>query len=392
MRTVKPLEGSAWSTVHGVPRRVRVVYPRTATTPSTLVGGLLGLAALLFLAAAVAARLASDDAPPDPARTIDPTGTGDRTAPLADPVAATVLHLLWVALLACLVLLVVALVDLVWRTDLTGRVIDRRLQERLADRGTRGRRRYWIAIDDGRREPVRALRVGADLFEWAVVGADVHLRVSRLTRYAHTLRVRTGTTEVESPETRNLLRWYGSPEWADEDRGHEDVPEATDVRRGRHADPGTPDPADPRGLVTAADAASALGCAVRGEHLPVLSGGEPVPGVIAWAYLPVGALPTSQGQPADVVEVYSAANRTSAASMIPLIRDAEVWWPLGTARPPRNVPGMRIPAWFHGTLLTVFHRRATFAVRVHRHGLADTETTVALVRTVLDRLEDPATP
>jgi hypothetical protein len=309
--------------------------------------------------------------------------------------AAVLLPVLGLALLACLVLGVVALADLVYRTDVTGRVIDRWVQERLSDRGALGRRRYWIAVDDGRREPVPALRVDGDLFDWAVVGADVRLRVSPLLRYAHSLEVRR---DPEAEDQATLLdradRSSADPD-APETPDTPDAPGAPDSEafaaegsrsRARHLDPATAGIPDPRSLVVPAEAAAALGCAVRGEPLPVLSDGEPVLGVTAWAYLPTGALPTSRGQPDDAVEVYCAHDLTSAAVMIPLIRDSDVWWPLGTARSPRDVPGLGVQARFYGALLAALHPRAIFAVRVHRHGVPDTQATVALAELAVQRL------
>ena len=123
------MEGTAWSTVHGVPRRVRVRYSGTASTPSALMGTLLTLAAVIFVLGWLAALTRSGSL-------ASPGGVDPRW------LAAALLPVLGLALLACLVLGVVALVDLVHRTDVTGRVIDRWVQERLSDRGSLRRRRY----------------------------------------------------------------------------------------------------------------------------------------------------------------------------------------------------------------------------------------------------------
>ncbi|NLT56982.1 MAG: hypothetical protein GXX79_20960 [Actinomycetales bacterium] len=327
-------EDTAWSTVRGVPRQVRIRYPRTATTPAALVATLLALAATAFVLGWLSSRY-------------DRSGSAAlRWAANAAP------PVLWLVLLACLVVIAVALLDLVLRVTVRGRVVARTSRERVGDVSAIGRRRFWIVVDDGSQEPIRALRIGGDLYDWAVVGSDVLVRVSRLLRYVHTLEVRTGPLPPAPPPT-----------------------------------PGPDGALDPRALVTPADAVAALGCGVRGEPLPVLSGTSPVPGIRAWTYLPIGALPVSHGRSLDVVEVFSATNRTAAAAMIPLIRDAEAWWPLGTGPLPRDIPGLGARVRFHGSLLAVFAPRHTFAVRVQRHGRVDADAAISLVRRALSRLD-----
>ena len=228
IRTVRSGEDTAWSTVRGVPRQVRIRYPRTATTPAALVATLLALAATAFVLGWLSSRY-------------DRSGSAAlRWAANAAP------PVLWLVLLACLVVIAVALLDLVLRVTVRGRVVARTSRERVGDVSAIGRRRFWIVVDDGSQEPIRALRIGGDLYDWAVVGSDVLVRVSRLLRYVHTLEVRTGPLPPAPPPT-----------------------------------PGPDGALDPRALVTPADAVAALGCGVRGEPLPVLSGTSPVPGIRA---------------------------------------------------------------------------------------------------------------
>ena len=234
-------------------------------------------------------------------------------------------------------------------------------------------------MDDGRRDPVPALRVDSDLFDWAVVGADVRLRVSPLLHYAHSLEVRRDPQAEDqapdrTPPAGTIDRPAGEPD-------AEPFPTDGGRSRARHTDPVMAGIPDPRSLVVPDEAAAALprSGASRCRSCPA----EPVPGDCL-GYLAgrrAADVPRAAGR-----RVRSTAPTTHLGRRHDPADPDSTWWPLGTARSPRDVPGLGVQARFYGALLAALHPRAIFAVRVHRHGVPDNQATVALAELAVRRL------
>jgi hypothetical protein len=185
------MEGTAWSTVHGVPQRVRIHYPGTAPTPNRVWGAQLPLAALIFALGGVVAAA---------------HGPGDDGAGWW---YAFLLPLLALALVACLFLTVDLVVAMVHRSR-HRRVIDRWLRTGPPT----GRPGQASVLDRGGRrpqDPVSAFRFDGASSTGLWSDPDFRLRVSHCSGFAHSLEIRIeplvpspGTGRTRAPRARTI--------------------------------------------------------------------------------------------------------------------------------------------------------------------------------------------